>query len=618
MFKTLLKIKLLFQKNKLLDEAFSLNQIENHEDYLKLFNILFPSVSKDQPILLEGVGKVYENGFKAIHNFNLKINPNEFVSFLGPSGCGKTTMLRMIAGLEYISEGSFKMGDVLLNSALPKERSLAMVFQNYALYPYKNVYNNISFGLEISTWSNEHIEGLIDEIKTIKNPNYLKIKEMKHEIWSLQNPNYYQIKQEKLKLIKSKKGLIDTSAQEIRGYIKQLKLQNSISSDTNKDKISELNGQISKLKGMKFSEIDDQKDKLVRITKKIMTLAAVWKASIPSRVEFFSKMVGIEKYLKRKPSELSGGQRQRVALVRAISKDARLYLFDEPLSNLDAKLRATMRSEIRKIHNQMNSISIFVTHDQVEAMTMSDKIVLMNSGYIQQVGTPSELFDHPANLFVADFIGTPRINFVNGILANSKKLLIHGRETTFAPSVTIDNNINEQHVVVGIRPQDVITDPSIIDVASENIFTVKVELIEVVGHEKIVQSVSKEFGEKFTFIANKYFDAKIGGDVKVLINPSRVHIFNKETGVSMTSPINKETSDAIKVWFESTNERIGNMMLADEELNKERFSRKIAKDFLGLINKSYGAKRSEQKEAFKNKEYKDKSIADISNESGGN
>ena len=240
-------------------------------------------------LVLNHIFKLYDNKTTAVSDFNLHIQDKEFIVFVGPSGCGKSTTLRMIAGLEDISDGSFYIDGKLMNDVAPKDRDIAMVFQNYALYPHMSVYDNMAFGL---------------------------------------------------KLRKLPKGEINR------------------------------------------------------------------------RVTEAAKILGLEDYLKRKPKALSGGQRQRVALGRAIVRDAKVFLMDEPLSNLDAKLRVSMRSEISKLHRRLNTTTIYVTHDQTEAMTMASRLVVMKDGIIQQVGTPKEVYDTPENVFVGGFIGSPAMNFL--------------------------------------------------------------------------------------------------------------------------------------------------------------------------------------------------------------
>ena len=256
-------------------------------------------------VSIQKVNKIYDNLVQAVYDFDLDIKKNEFIVFVGPSGCGKSTTLRMIAGLETITEGELYIDGNLVNSVEPKDRDIAMVFQSYALYPHMTVYENMAFGL--------------------------KIKKIK-------------------------------------------------------------------------------KDEINR------------------RINEAAEILGIKEYLKSKPKELSGGQRQRVALGRAIVREAKVFLMDEPLSNLDAKLRVAMRSEIIKIHKRVGATTIYVTHDQTEAMTMADRIVVMNKGYIQQIGTPDEVYNNPANKFVAGFLGSPAMNFLNGIIENGLFKIINSEK----------------------------------------------------------------------------------------------------------------------------------------------------------------------------------------------
>ena len=238
-------------------------------------------------VILKNIGKAYDNGYEAVKNVNIDIQDKEFVVLVGPSGCGKSTTLRMIAGLEEISSGEMYIGETLVNDVAPKDRDIAMVFQNYALYPHLSVYDNMAFAL--------------------------------------------------------------------------------------------------KLRKMPKAEID-------------------------AKVKEAAKILDLEKVLDRKPKALSGGQRQRVALGRAIVRNPKVFLMDEPLSNLDAKLRTAMRTEITKLHKKLGTTFIYVTHDQVEAMTMADRIVVMKDGVIQQIATPQEIYDNPNNMFVAGFIGSPQMN----------------------------------------------------------------------------------------------------------------------------------------------------------------------------------------------------------------
>ena len=272
------------------------------------FSNNYGPLNPDAFVSLRHVSKIYDKKVLAVYDFNLDIKKNEFIVFVGPSGCGKSTTLRMIAGLEEITDGELYIDGVLSNELTPKERDIAMVFQSYALYPHMTVFDNMAFGLKIRRYSKEEIK---------------------------------------------------------------------------------------------------------------------------ERVEKAAEILQLTEYLDRKPKALSGGQRQRVALGRAIVRNAKVFLMDEPLSNLDAKLRVQMRSEIIKLHESLNSTTIYVTHDQTEAMTMADRVVVMKDGYIQQIGSPSEIYNSPNNMFVATFIGSPSMNMLNATYKDGKVVLADGSEIKY-------------------------------------------------------------------------------------------------------------------------------------------------------------------------------------------
>jgi len=280
-------------------------------------------------VIIDNVCKTYENGFKAVVDANFTAEDREFVVLVGPSGCGKTTVLRMIAGLETITNGTISIDDRIVNDIAPKDRDIAMVFQNYALYPHMSIYDNLAFALKMRK--------------------------------------------------------------------------------VNKKEINE------------------------KVVKTAM-------------------MLGIERYLTNKPKQLSGGERQRVALGRAIVRNPKVFLFDEPLSNLDAKMRVQMRTEITKLHQTLKTTMIYVTHDQVEAMTMGSKIVVMKSGVIQQVDTPLNVYNYPKNIFVASFIGSPAMNFIKGEVVNGG---FSSSGLRFAIPADIASKINQKEVIFGIRPEDI-------------------------------------------------------------------------------------------------------------------------------------------------------------------
>ena len=320
---------------------------------------------------LKHIYKVYPNGTKAVNDFNMQIADKEFIVFVGPSGCGKSTVLRMIAGLEPITAGELKIGDVVVNELEPKDRDIAMVFQNYALYPHMTIYENIAFGLRMRR---------IPDVKKDKDGNIVR----------------------------------------------------------------------------------DKNGEPIKVMRKYN------KAELDAKVYEAAEVLGITDYLKRKPKEMSGGQRQRVALGRAIVREPKVMLLDEPLSNLDAKLRTQMRSEIVKLHKKLNTTFIYVTHDQVEAMTMGTRIVVMKAGYIQQIDTPKNLYKYPGNKFVAGFIGTPQMNFFEGTLKKvGDKVIIDFANSDAKITVpysmmmkTMPLYLNgDKTVIIGLRAEDVSLDP---------------------------------------------------------------------------------------------------------------------------------------------------------------
>ena len=328
---------------------------------------------------LEHIYKIYPSGVQAVTDFTMDIEDKEFIIFVGPSGCGKSTTLRMIAGLEEISDGTLYIDGKRMNDIHPKDRDIAMVFQNYALYPHMTVYDNMAFGL--------------------------------------------------------------------------------------------------KLRKMPRAEID-------------------------ARVKEAARILGLETYLQRKPKALSGGQRQRVALGRAIVREPKVFLLDEPLSNLDAKLRSQMRTEITKLHHRLATTFIYVTHDQIEAMTMGTRIVVLKDGLIQQVDTPQHLYDYPANLFVAGFIGTPQMNFFDAVLTGTKDKVyveFEGNKLLY-PKAKSDKIINLEDylntgkpVVMGIRPEDFHDDEAFVKENSDTVVKIRVDMIEKLGAETLLYCA---FGEK--------------------------------------------------------------------------------------------------------------------------
>ena len=387
-------------------------------------------------LLLKDIYKVYPSGVVAVTDFTLDIEDKEFIVFVGPSGCGKSTTLRMIAGLEEISDGELYIDGKLMNNVQPKDRDIAMVFQNYALYPHMTVYDNMAFGLKLR-----------------KKP----------------------------------------------------------------------------------------------------------KAEIDEKVKEAARILGLETYLQRKPKALSGGQRQRVALGRAIVREPKVFLLDEPLSNLDAKLRAQMRTEITKLHHRLATTFIYVTHDQVEAMTMGTRIVVMKDGFIQQVDAPQKLYDYPANLFVAGFIGTPQMNFFDAVLTKDAKgnvfVEFEGNKVAL-PKAKSDKIINGEEyfntgkpVVFGVRPEDLHDEEGFISNSKETVINVKVDVVEKLGAETLLYCVfAKEEAETeeegkvkslvdgaMQMIAKVDSRSKTERDqtIELAIDIMHSHLFDKETELTI-------------------------------------------------------------------------------------
>ena len=364
---------------------------------------------------LKNICKVYPNGFEAVKNFNLEIADQEFIIFVGPSGCGKSTTLRMIAGLEDISSGELKIGDRVVNDVEPKDRDIAMVFQNYALYPHMTVYDNMAFGLKLR-----------------KVP---------------------------------------------------------------KDKI----------------------DEMVKEAAKILDLTPL---------------------LDRKPKALSGGQRQRVAMGRAIVRNPKVFLMDEPLSNLDAKLRVQMRIEIAKLHQRLGTTIIYVTHDQTEAMTLGTRIVVMKDGVIQQVDTPQNLYDKPCNLFVAGFMGSPQMNFLDATVkveGDVAKLCIANKEIPLPPAKSkklIAGGYDGKVVTFGIRPEDV-EDSEMVISASPVVFESTVKVYELLGAEVYLYFDLDEF--PLTARVDSRTTARPGDTIKFTFDLEKIHVFDKETEQIITN-----------------------------------------------------------------------------------
>jgi len=450
-------------------------------------------------VILKDVKKIYDNHVVAVHDFNLEIKDKEFVVFVGPSGCGKSTTLRMIAGLEEISEGTVSIDGEIVNDLEPKDRNIAMVFQNYALYPHLSVFENMAFSLRLKRYlvkepvldqngkqvmgiDNETIEKDKKEILALqKRAENVKLEEPRL-VARLEKQKVAAIKQnEKAKThlasaeakFNTKKAKYEALGKplpvpfrEENVYLAAKKRQEDLAYEI--ESIERRLGNVSANNQKVLDDFDEHIKQLEADIKYLeVTNVPLFKTKrvkmpeqeIYDRVLSAAKTLGITQYLLRKPRALSGGQRQRVAIGRAMVRDSKVFLMDEPLSNLDAKLRNQMRAELILLRQKIDSTFVYVTHDQTEAMTLGDRIVIMKDGYTQQVGSPQEVFDMPMNLFVATFIGAPQMNLFKAELVRTgkeysvhlygKKFPIKGRKAEHL----LELDVKSQPITLGVRPE---------------------------------------------------------------------------------------------------------------------------------------------------------------------
>ena len=518
---------------------------------------------KDAYVSLQHIDKVYDNGVQAVFDFNLDIKKHEFIVFVGPSGCGKSTTLRMVAGLENITSGNLFIDGEYVNDVSPKDRNIAMVFQSYALYPHMSVFDNMAFSLKINKVnqkvltpeSAEKIGAIENELNGLYK-GFSKVNNKFDDLTRIKTErdnalrDYETIKDPKKaakfkkKIDKLEPKLVDykSTKEELNGYHSKIEaLSEKLSAarksaeyvyDYDKKKIAELEKLLlkSENEGKDAEELDKIRAQLkyAQETKVPVTVYKhIPKNEINRRVHEAARILQIEQYLDRKPKALSGGQRQRVALGRAIVRNAKVFLMDEPLSNLDAKLRVQMRSEIVRLHNQLNATTIYVTHDQTEAMTMASRIVIMKAGHIQQIGAPKEIYQHPANLFVAGFIGSPAMNFFNVEYKNNEVRFEGGTTIKIPKEITKGKNIPET-VIFGIRPEDIHSgDGEHAKQFPESIVELEVKIAELLGSEYYIHT---DFAGKDLIIkleTSKLINA--GDKIKVCFNLNKIHFFDKET-----------------------------------------------------------------------------------------
>ena len=414
---------------------------EEAKALLKSCNYKIRNGNVDSFVSLQGINKVYPNGVQAVYDFNLDINKNDFIVLVGPSGCGKSTTLRMVAGLEDISSGYLYIDGVLSNYLPSKSRDISMVFQSYALYPQMSVYENIAFPLRIRKYDKKKYDYELVYYKEV-----IELLDKEDIVQSIINSYDKSLNFGKpYEYISTKYNCLDGSAKYLlKEVLKLTKLEFIETEFINiKDSIKEQYS--NKLENRK--ETLKAKGKFVNDDfvytdingNEIYIKAKLTEQEIRNKVFEAATILDLGPYLDRLPKELSGGQMQRVALGRAIVRNAKVFLMDEPLSNLDAKLRVMMRSEIVRIHEQIGATTIYVTHDQTEAMTMATKIVVMSKGWVQQVGTPKEVYSKPNNLFVAKFIGSPAMNIFDGTYNDGTITLDDGFKVDFGEKLILSH-----------------------------------------------------------------------------------------------------------------------------------------------------------------------------------
>ena len=412
---------------------------EEAKALLKSCNYKIRNGNVDSFVSLQGINKVYPNGVQAVYDFNLDINKNDFIVLVGPSGCGKSTTLRMVAGLEDISSGHLYIDGVLSNYLPSKSRDISMVFQSYALYPQMSVYENIAFPLRIRKYDKKKYDYELVYYKEV-----IELLDKEDIVQSIINSYDKSLNFGKpYEYISTKYNCLDGSAKYLlKEVLKLTKLEFIETEFINiKDSIKEqysnkLENRKETLKA-KGKFVNDEFVYTDTNGNEIYIKAKLTEQEIRNKVFEAATILDLGPYLDRLPKELSGGQMQRVALGRAIVRNAKVFLMDEPLSNLDAKLRVMMRSEIVRIHEQIGATTIYVTHDQTEAMTMATKIVVMSKGWVQQVGTPKEVYSKPNNLFVAKFIGSPAMNIFDGTYNDGTITLDDGFKVDFGEKLIL-------------------------------------------------------------------------------------------------------------------------------------------------------------------------------------
>jgi len=502
-------------------------------------------------LVLKHINKIYPNGVHAVFDFNLEIKDKEFIVFVGPSGCGKSTTLRMVAGLEDITSGEFFIDGELMNQVEPKDRNIAMVFQNYALYPHMTVYKNLQFGLKLRKvdkplWANpEEVEPINQKIKELVG----KINAINRKYKKNQNDDSFLAERTALysevyALEDSKKDILKPIIGKdefgIARYEKAIKKhQKSINKNNRiiaryQEKFPDETKLLAETNEKAQHEIDLITEKITYLQEHEVALYSnrhLTHYEMDIEINKVADSIDLARYLFRKPSALSGGQRQRVALGRAIVRKPKVFLMDEPLSNLDAKLRVQTRSEISKIHKSVGATTIYVTHDQVEAMTMADRIVVMKEGWVQQIGSPKELFNNPANKFVASFIGSPGMNFLDGKIEKGNFVADGLTYKLNKANVALLKDYEGKAVTLGIRPEDVYFADDKNNTTPGQKITVPVDYCELLGYDLMLYVTVA--GAKVVAKVGENKDVAIGKDVTLCFDESKIHFFDVETEKSI-------------------------------------------------------------------------------------
>ena len=516
------------------------------------------------------INKIYDNNVQAVFDFNLEVADKEFIVFVGPSGCGKSTTLRMVAGLEEISSGELYIDGVLVNNVVPKDRNIAMVFQSYALYPHMTVYQNMAFALKLRKVPkpiyepNPDVLPIQEENKNIRKEiakinKQFKKKQNADDLLPKRADLYKQLYANEDKIVSMLTPVVGRDEYNIKKDEKDINTLNAEIAANEKLIAGKYAGDEEKI-SIAEAAIEQKKNQLAKLEQELEYLKNndveltkvrhLSKNEIDIEVNKAAESLDLTRYLFRKPAALSGGQRQRVALGRAIVRKPKVFLMDEPLSNLDAKLRVQTRSEITKIHERVGATTIYVTHDQTEAMTMATRIVIMKDGWIQQIGTPEEVYNDPANKFVGGFIGSPAMNFIKGVYSNGvlhvtkqdneqAANLVDNSDTDTLKSLDIKLTAEQanllkayegQEILMGARPESIYLEGDKNNESPSEAIELDCDFAELLGYELILYTYV--CGQKLVLKTSTKNEVKTHDKIKICFNNKALYFFesNEETG----------------------------------------------------------------------------------------